>query len=319
MRVLVTGGAGFIGSTLVDRLLADGHRVTVLDNLCTGHLGNLAAARDANRSRPGCFGFTKADISAGGLAELVARAHPEVVCHLAAQVSVRRSVSEPLADATTNLLGTVGLLEAARRAGVRKVVFASSGGSIYGNPTRLPVSERAGVDPHSPYAAGKAAAELYLGAWREMYGLHFTSLALGNVYGPRQDPHGEAGVVAIFCRAMLAGEATRVFGDGGQSRDYVFVDDVADAFARALEAGDDRRFNIGTAVSTTDLALHSLLAAATGAADRPQFAPARLGDLRAISLDPTAARAGLGWAPFTSLEEGVARTVEHFRARAATR
>lgn len=311
--MLVTGGAGFIGSTLVDRLLADGHEVSAIDNLSTGRLENLAAARAANRTRPGCFSFTKADITDAGLTELVGRAAPEVICHLGAQVSVRHSVADPLADATTNLLGTVAVAEAARRAAVRKVVFASSGGSIYGNPARLPVSERAGIDPRSPYAAGKAAAELYLGAWQAMYGLRFTSLALGNVYGPRQDPHGEAGVVAIFSRAMLAGEPTRVFGDGGQSRDYVYVDDVADAFARALQAGDGRRFNIGTGRSTTDLALHTMVATATGAADNPEFAPARLGDLRAISLNPTAARAGLGWTPFTELEDGIALTVDYFR------
>jgi UDP-glucose 4-epimerase len=233
-------------------------------------------------------------------------------------VSVRISVADPARDVATNVLGTVHVLEGARRGGARKLVFASSGGSIYGSPARLPVSERFAVAPASPYAAGKAAGELYLGAWRQMYGLTFTSLALGNVYGPRQDPHGEAGVVAIFCGSMLAGEPTRVYGDGRQTRDYVYVDDVVDAFVRALSGGDGRRFNIGTGRQTTDIELHSLVAAACGAPDTPAHAPARIGDLRAIALDPTAARGGLGWTPFTPLPEGVARTVAWFRAGAST-
>lgn len=310
MRVLVTGAAGFIGSTLVDRLLADGRQVTGVDDLSSGRLENLAAARSSDS-----FTFHSADVVEPGLEELFAAERPEVVCHLAAQISVRVSVAEPRRDARANLLGTVAVLEAARLAGVRKVVFASSGGSIYGNPDRLPVTEAAEVAPRSPYAAAKAAAELYLGAWQAMYGLAFTSLALGNVYGPRQDPHGEAGVVAIFSAALLRGKPTRVFGDGGQSRDYVFVDDVVDAFARALQAGDGRRFNIGTGQGTTDLELHRIVAAAAGAPDRPESAPPRLGDLRAISLDPDAAREGLGWVPATSLEDGVARTVAYFRER----
>jgi UDP-glucose 4-epimerase len=313
MRVLVTGAAGFIGSTLVDRLLADGHEVVGVDNLSNGRLENLATARQRNVERQAAFRFENADVTDPELTALVAHAEPEVICHLAAQVSVRTSVTAPVFDAQVNLVGTVQVLEAARRAGSRKVVFASSGGSIYGNQAKLPVSERVAVDPHSPYAAGKAAAELYLSAWQAMYGLGYTSLALGNVYGPRQDPHGEAGVVAIFTGAMLTGQPTRVFGDGGQARDYVFVDDVADAFVRALSAGDGRRFNIGTGRRTTDLELHSLVAAVTGAPDRPEFAPPRLGDLREICLDPSAARHGLGWEPFTSLQEGIERTVANFR------
>ena len=313
MRVFVTGAAGFIGSTLVDRLLADRHEVVGVDDLSTGSLTNLAAARAETVSRRGAFEFNTLDITEPALADVVAAARPEVVCHLAAQVSVRTSVAEPCRDAATNVVGTVNLLEAARRAGVRKVVFASSGGSIYGSPARLPVSERHGLDPLSPYAAGKAAAELYLGAWQGMYGLDWTSLALANVYGPRQDPHGEAGVVAIFSAAMLAGEPTRVFGDGGQTRDYVFVDDVADAFVRALAAGGGRRFNIGTGRQTSDLELHAMVAGEVGRAADAEHAPARLGDLRAIAIDPTAARGGLGWQPFTPLAEGIRRTVDWFR------
>jgi len=315
VRVLVTGAAGFIGSTLVDRLLADGHDVLGVDDLSNGSLENLAEARAGTRQRPGAFSFTRLDVADPGLVGLLGHTRPEVVCHLAAQVSVRASVATPLRDVTTNVLGTVNVLEAARLAGTRKVVFTSSGGSIYGSPAKLPVSERAGIDPQSPYAAGKAAGELYLGAWQAMYGLAYTSLALGNVYGPRQDPRGEAGVIAIFSGAMLAGMPTRVFGDGGQTRDYVYVDDVVDAFVRALAAGDGRRFNIGTGRQTSDLELHRLVAAEAGAPDAPEFAPARLGDLRAIALDPTAARGGLGWVPFTELPEGIRRTVGWFRER----
>ena len=314
MRVLVTGAAGFIGSTLVDRLLAEGHQVVGVDNLSSGRLDNLAAARRHNVDGDGAFTFVTADVTDEDLPAVFAKSEPEVVCHLAAQVSVRYSVADPIGDVTTNVLGTVQVLEAARFAKARKVVFASSGGSIYGNPAKMPVSERAAVDPHSPYAAGKAAGEIYLSTWRAMYGLAYTSLALGNVYGPRQDPHGEAGVVAIFTNSMLAGKATRVFGDGGQSRDYVFVDDVADAFVRALSVGDGRRFNIGTGRRTTDLELHSLVAAATGAPDTPEFAPPRPGDLREICLDASAARHGLGWEPFTPLEEGIRRIVDSIRA-----
>ncbi len=315
MRVLVTGAAGFIGSTLVDRLLAEGHSVVGVDDLSTGRLANLAEARRANDARAGSFSFAQADVASPGFVDLVGKERPELICHLAAQISVRASVADPIADAGTNVVGTVMVLEAAHRAGARKVVATSSGGSIYGSPAILPVRERTGVDPQSPYAAGKAAGDLYLGTYRHLHGLETTSLALANVYGPRQDPHGEAGVVAIFAGAMLAAEPTKVYGDGGQTRDYVYVDDVVDAFVRAAAAGDGRRLNIGTGVQTTDVALHSLVAAAAGAPDDPAYAPARPGDLRAIALDPSLARQVLGWEPFTDIAEGIRRTVQWFRGR----
>jgi UDP-glucose 4-epimerase len=315
VRVLVTGAAGFIGSTLVDRLLAAGHEVVGVDNLSSGQLANLADARKANETRAGSFSFAAADVAAEEFVALTAKERPELICHLAAQVSVRTSVADPVADAITNVAGTVNVLEAARRAGVRKVIATSSGGSIYGSPVTLPVRERAGLDPQSPYAAGKASADLYLGTYRHLYGLQTTSLALANVYGPRQDPHGEAGVVAIFSGAMLAEQPTKVYGDGGQTRDYVFVDDVVDAYVRAFGAGDGRRLNVGTGVQTTDLALHSLVARATGTPDCPAYAPARPGDLRSIALDPSLARQVLGWEPFTGVADGVARTVDWFRGR----
>jgi UDP-glucose 4-epimerase len=309
VRVLVTGGAGFIGSTLVDHLLATGHQVHVVDNLSRGQRGNLA---DAAKSPD--FGLHELDINDPAFADVCVRAQPEVICHLAAQIDVRRSVAEPVEDATQNVLGTINVAEAARKAGVRKIVFASSGGSIYGTPDELPVAETTPVNPMSPYAVSKVSGELYLNAFRQLYGLECTHLALANVYGPRQDPHGEAGVIAIFARLLLSGGPTKIFGDGGNTRDYVYVGDVASAFSAAMgAAGNGRRFNIGTGVQTSDRELHRLVAAAVGVPDDPEIAPARLGDLRASALDAGLAAAELGWKAQVSISEGVRRTVDFFR------
>ncbi len=307
MKAVVTGGAGFIGSTLVDRLLAAGHEVTVIDNLSRGHRRQLPAGNPAVRLIP-------MDVRDPGLAARLAGIRPEVVFHLAAQIDVRASVLDPAADASVNILGTINVVGAARGAGVRKIVFASSGGSVYGDPAALPVSETEPVNPRSPYAVAKVSAELYLNAFSQLYGLECTHLALANVYGPRQDPHGEAGVVAIFASCLVSGRPTRLFGDGGNTRDYVYVQDVASAFLTAAgQVGDRRRYNIGTGICTSDRALHSLIAAAAGARDEPGRAPARLGDLRASALDSSRAKRELGWAPEFSIDAGLAATVDYFR------
>ncbi len=304
---LVTGAAGFIGSHLVDRLLADGHEVIGVDDLSSG-----------TNIRPGVE-MWEMDVADPALAEKVAVRRPEVICHLAAQVSVRVSVSDPLGDARTNVVGTANVLEAARAAGGRKVVVTSSC-AVYGVPDALPVPADAELRPASPYAASKVAGEVYAGMYKQLHGIDFTTLTLANVYGPRQTPEGEAGVVSIFTDALLAGRPTKVYGDGTQTRDYVYVLDVVDAFARAAgEAGGGGRFNVGTGLQTTDRDLHTLVAEAAGAPDDPEFAPPRLGDLPAMSVDPAATREALGWEPTTALAEGIAETVAWARERGAAR
>jgi UDP-glucose 4-epimerase len=309
MRTLVTGAAGFIGSTLVDRLLADGHTVVGVDDLSSGRSENIVAAE-----RSADFEFAKADIVNADLIGLLTDTRPEVVFHLAAQISVKLSVDDPQFDSTVNVVGTVRLAEAARRAGVRKIVHTSSGGSIYGTPPVYPTSEDVPTDPSSPYAASKVAGEVYLNMYRNLYGLECSHIAPGNVYGPRQDPHGEAGVVAIFSRALLAGKPTKIFGDGTDTRDYVFVDDVVDAYVKSSgEAGDGQRFNIATGTETSTRQLHSIIAKAADAPDEPDFHPPRLGDLRRSCLDISRAERVLGWQPKVGIDEGVARTVDFFR------
>lgn len=309
MNTLVTGGAGFIGSHLVDLLIREGHDVVVIDNLSHGKLANLEDAQAT-----GHLTFLEADLLDVDFDAVVEKHQPEVIFHLAAQIDVRESVADPLHDAQTNILATIRLAEAARRHGVRKVVHTSSGGSIYGTPEQFPVDESVPVDPHSPYAASKVAGEIYLNTFRHLYDLDCSHIAPANVYGPRQDPHGEAGVVAIFSQRLLAGEPTRVFGGGNNTRDYVFVGDVVRAFYLASgEKGSGMRFNIGTSVETSDRELHSLVAQAAGAEDSPEFAPARLGDVPRSALSFARAQEVLGWEPLTPIADGVAQTVEYFR------
>ncbi len=310
MRTLVTGAAGFIGSTLADRLLADGHVVIGVDDLSSGNSVNIVGAE-----RHDTYEFAKADIVDADLIGLIEETRPEVIFHLAAQISVSRSVEDAQFDSSVNVVGTVRLAEAARRGGVRKIVHTSSGGSVYGTPPVYPTNEDVPVNPASPYAASKVCGEVYLNMFRNLYDLDCSHIAPANVYGPRQDPHGEAGVVAIFSKSLLSGRPTKIFGDGSDTRDYVFVDDVVDAFVRAGgEAGSGQRFNVGTGIETSTRQLHTAIAAAAGAPDDPELAPPRLGDLRRSCLDNTRAREVLGWAPHTGLTDGIARTVEFFRA-----
>ena len=309
MHVLVTGGAGFIGSHLVDFLVAHGHSVTVLDNLSRGRMSNLDNALACGNVR-----VITEDLLDSDLEQHIADTQPEVIFHLAAQIDVRRSVAEPLFDAHTNIISTIRLAEAARKNNVRKIVFTSSGGSIYGKPEQFPVTENTPIDPHSPYAAAKISGEIYLNTFRHLYGLDCSHIAPANVYGPRQDPHGEAGVVAIFAQRLLNGYPTTIFGDGGNTRDYVYVEDVVRAFYLAAgPIGGGDRFNIGTSIETSDRELHTLVARAAGAPDTPDYAPARLGDVPRSALSYQHAYDVLGWEPRVSIVEGVAKTVDYFR------
>jgi UDP-glucose 4-epimerase len=302
LRTLVTGGAGFIGSHLVERLLAEGHEVDVVDDLSTGSLTNLAAARGQRG-----FRFQHVDIRSPELTELFVRRRPQVVFHLAAQASVAASVLRPLIDADVNLLGSLNVMEAARASGATKVVFASSA-ATYGepDPKDLPVRESLPRRPLSPYGVAKAAVVDYFGAYRSMHELEYTALALANVYGPRQDPAGESGVVAVFGANLLAGRACVILGDGRQTRDFVYVDDVVDALARGAEKGGGLLLNIGTGLETSVNDLHDLMASTLGLSATAQRQAARPGDVSRIALDSGKASIHLGWKPWTSLEEGVA-------------
>ena len=308
---LVTGGAGFIGSHVCDRLLAEGHRVVAVDDLSTGRIANLVEARGYGKE----FTFFNMDVRAEGLLPLFERHRPEVVMHLAAQPEVPASVKDPVRDASVNVMGLLNVLECCATTGVRKVVYAASGGTLYGEPRKLPVKETAasGGRPVSPYGISKRVAIDYLGFYERYRGIAQTSLALANVYGPRQDPHGEAGVIAIFATKMLAGEAPTIFGDGNQTRDYVFVDDVVHAFALAGGRGDGRLVNIGTGIETPVNGLYRMLAEITGFAGEPQAGPDRGGDLRRSVLDISAAATALGWRPWTHLEDGLGETVAYLR------
>jgi UDP-glucose 4-epimerase len=303
---LVTGGAGFIGSHLVDRLLADGDRVAVIDDLSSGRTGSLSREAELH----------ELDICSAEIAGTVARIRPDIVFHFAAQMSVSFSVREPVIDARINVMGSLNLMEAVRGSGNAKFVFASTGGAIYGEPERIPVVETDPRRPLSPYAASKFAVEQYLATYRAAYGFDYSIVRLGNVYGPRQDPHGEAGVIAIFMRAMLADEPVRIFGDGTDQRDYVYVSDAVDAALRAAQDGEPTAYNVGSGVGTDVNTLARRLAVLTGYRREPAYAAARDGDLRRIVLDSTKAERELGWRRRVGLDEGLERTVDFFRDEA---
>ena len=310
MEALVTGGAGFIGSHLVDALLDRGDHVVVVDDLSTGRRENLddAVAKGAV--------LVETDITdAAAVAKALETGRPEVVFHLAAQIDVRRSVSDPVFDLGVNVGGTLNLLEAARQTQARRFVLASTGGAIYGEGSgrQLPLDEQAECRPDSHYGQSKYAAEGYLSLYGRLYGLSAIALRLGNVYGPRQDPLGEAGVVAIFCGALLGGGTPRVFGDGRQTRDYVYVGDVVEAFLAGVASEARGTYNIGTAVETSVLELGRLLAGFCEREFDPQMAPPRPGEVQRIAIDSARAASELGWRPgTTTLEQGLRATAASF-------
>ena len=308
--VLVTGAAGFIGSNLVVRLLEEGHRVVAVDDLSTGRLANLSLARAPHLT--GRLQFDHIDVTSDAFDALVARMRPNVIFHLAAQVDVRVSVDRPLEDARLNVLGTIHVLEAARRHGVRRVVYAASIAG-YGDPPadQLPIDEQVTTPPLSPYGVSKRAAGDYVLAYGATHDMEGVVLTLANVYGPHQSTSGEGGVVAIFAGRMLEGAPCTIFGDGEQTRDFVFVDDVVDAFVRAgsvPEAAGERML-IGTGVATTVDQLYAECAAATGYDLPPVRGPERAGEVRHSVVDASRARAVLGWQPWTSVVDGVRATV----------
>jgi len=312
MRALVTGGAGFVGSNVVDRLMAHGHEVYVVDDLASGKLSNLDEAR-----RGGGVKFHRFDIRSPGFGDLVHQVKPEVVLHLAAQQSVPASVADPIRDAEINVIGLLRVLDACVSAEVRKIVFTSSGGVIYGTQKKLPVPETAHGRPISPYGITKRVAEDYLRFYKEEFGLDFTSLAPANIYGPRQDPHGEAGVIAIFANKLIRQEAPTINGDGEITRDFVYVDDVAHAFVLACDKGSGETYNIGTGQETTINELFKVMAEGAGYEGEAIYGPPRPGDLVRNALDVSKAKRDLDWEPWTSLKEGIEQTISWFAQRAA--
>ena len=312
--VLVTGGAGFIGAHVADRFLAEGWSVTILDDLSSGRTENIPP--DAR--------FVRGDITTPDAAALVRDGGFDVMCHLAAQIDVRRSVLDPVFDATRNILGTLNLMQAIQASGhATRVVFSSTGGALYGDFDPPPSTETFSKDPEAPYGIAKLSVEYYLAYYGRVHGLDTVALRYGNVYGPRQDPHGEAGVVAIFCNRILDGRALTVFGDGEQTRDYVYAGDVAGAnFAAATSTSlpkpgrlDARAFNIGTSIETSVNTLATTLQSVAGATAAIDYAPARAGELARSALQTDKARSVLGWSPKVSLAEGLANTYQYFSGR----
>lgn len=305
MKVLVTGGAGFIGSHVADELLAAGHQVVVLDDLSSGKREQVPARAE----------FVEGDIGSDLAAKLIREGNFDAVIHQAAQIDVRRSVREPRFDAQVNILGTINLLEAAADAGVKRFVFASSGGACYGEQEVFPAPESHPMRPVSPYGASKVAGEVYLGYYLAEKKLPYVALRYANVYGPRQDPLGEAGVVAIFSGRCLDGQACTIYGDGKQTRDYVYVGDVARANRLALESTFVGALNIGTGIETDVVTLHRAIAEIAGSSQPPVFGPARPGEQRRSCIDPSLAGTAIGWRPEVQLPQGLQTTVEYFRGR----
>jgi UDP-glucose 4-epimerase len=303
MNILVTGGAGFIGSHVADRMLEEGHTVTVIDNLSTGKRSNVP---------PGAA-FVEADIcNSTNVEKLWVEKKFDVMMHLAAQMDVRRSVADPIFDAQTNVIGLLTLLEAGRRNGLKKVVFASTGGAGYDDSVPFPTSEAVPANPVSPYGIAKNTSERYLGFYGGFYGLRWTALRLGNVFGPRQNPHGEAGVIAIFAKKRIEGIPPRINGDGLQTRDYVYVGDVADAFSAALKKDYQGFVNIGTSIETSVVQIDELLAGALESNLKAVHGDAAPGEVRRSCLDNTLARTVLDWQPQVAIRQGILATADFF-------
>jgi UDP-glucose 4-epimerase len=308
MKTLVTGGAGFIGSNLVDALVARGDDVAVIDNLSTGKRENLEQALAGGAE------LIELDVrDAQAVADAVERVAPEAIFHLAAQIDVRKSVADPALDSRVNVEGTINVLSAAQAGGVRRVVNTSTGGAIYGEGQILPAPEDHPVAPESPYGLSKFCAENYCALFTRLHGLSTVSLRYGNVYGPRQDPLGEAGVIAIFCGKLLDGGTPTIFGDGTQTRDYVYVGDVVDVNLRAADSDLTGAFNVGRGVQTSVLDIVEALAAQSSNGFEADHAPARSGEVQHIALDPSHTKAELGWEARVDLHQGLAHTLDSLR------
>ncbi|MDY6917274.1 MAG: GDP-mannose 4,6-dehydratase [Chloroflexota bacterium] len=306
MRVLATGGAGFIGSHVVDSLVQRGDDVIVIDDLSTGSLGNVNPRA----------GFYQMSITDPALGEVFAREKPDMVSHHAAQVNLRRSVDEPQFDAEVNIIGSLNVMANCVRYGVRKLVYSSSGGAVYGEPQYLPVDENHPVNPVSQYGVSKHAVEHYLQCYAQ-YGLEYVSLRYPNVYGARQNPGGEAGVIAIFACQMLRGERPTIFGAGDKTRDYTHVSDIVAVHLLAMERGHNAVYNVGTGVETSDQEIFDAVAEAMGYRDTPVYETVRPGEIQRICLDWTRARGELGWSPRLSLREGIELTVPYYKSQGA--
>jgi UDP-glucose 4-epimerase len=303
LKIIVTGGAGFIGSNIVDAYIEAGHEVAVIDNLSSGKESNINPKAT----------FYRMDIRSPEIDLVFVKEKPDVLNHHAAQIDVRKSVDDPEYDANVNIVGMINLLQKCIKHGVRKVIFASSGGAIYGEPEVLPADESSELKPLAPYGASKVAGEFYLSCYQALHGLAYTALRYGNIYGPRQDPHGEAGVIAIFCRAMLNDNEVKIFGTGKQLRDYVYVGDVVRANLFALNAGDNQQINIGTGTGTSVNELFTRLKQIVGYGQDANYQPPRQGELDRTYLTFAKATELMGWKPEVDIQRGLEFTADFFK------